>query len=223
VRTPRPEGGCHQCWTSPSWNWRLAHSSRCSRTSAGRGMDQRHRVLQLVTEAEGAARLVIAAARPDPAGQRLVDQPAVGQHVDRRDRVSPPARTERAPTAGAPLECVAGRHGAAKTLDQLRRASSALRPTPRRKTISRSSPSASSKATWSAAQGSSPGADRPERRARRIAAGSCRVPLRPRNSVGRRSPCASDRRHRRTRRVRQIPCCRDCAQQSARCAGRPRC
>jgi hypothetical protein len=50
------------------------------------GMDQRHAVLQLVAIAKGAPRLVIAAARPQAAGQGLVDQPAVGQHVHGRVR-----------------------------------------------------------------------------------------------------------------------------------------
>ncbi len=46
------------------------------------GVNERHDVLQLVAEAERAARLVIPAARPESAGERLVDQPAVGEHVD---------------------------------------------------------------------------------------------------------------------------------------------
>ncbi|HBF52182.1 MAG TPA: hypothetical protein DDX04_19620, partial [Massilia sp.] len=47
-------------------------------------MDQGHRILQHVAEAVCAARLVMAAARPHAAGNRLVQQPAVGQHVERR-------------------------------------------------------------------------------------------------------------------------------------------
>jgi hypothetical protein len=50
-------------------------------------------------------------------------------------------------------------------------------------TISRASPSASSKATCSAPQGSSPAPTLFESCARRIAAGLPGVPLRPRNSV----------------------------------------
>ena len=49
----------------------------------GFGVHQCHRVLQLVAEAEGAARLVIAAARPQAARQGLVQKPAVSQHVER--------------------------------------------------------------------------------------------------------------------------------------------
>ena len=47
---------------------------------------ERHHVLQLVAEPEGATRLVRSAARPQAAGHRLVHEPAVGQHVDRRVR-----------------------------------------------------------------------------------------------------------------------------------------
>ena len=39
----------------------------------GPEMDQRGRVLQLVAEAEGAARLVERRARPQPAAERLID------------------------------------------------------------------------------------------------------------------------------------------------------
>ncbi len=71
------------------------------------GVDERHHVLQLIAKAKGAARLVVAATRPDPACQGLVEQPAVGQHIDRwvggfhlhrAERVVPvlPYRFERA-------------------------------------------------------------------------------------------------------------------------------
>ena len=46
-------------------------------------MHQSHHVLQLVAKAEGAARLVERGACPQPAGQYLVQQPAVGQNVHR--------------------------------------------------------------------------------------------------------------------------------------------
>ena len=55
----------------------LAHEARL-------GVDERHHVLQLVAEAEGAAGLVKAAPRPETAGQSLVQEPAVGQHVEGR-------------------------------------------------------------------------------------------------------------------------------------------
>ena len=83
VRTPRPCGGCHQCCTSPSSNWRLARQQQLRAQQLGPRVHQRHRVLQLVAEAERAAGLVVAAARPQAARDRLVDQPAVGQRVER--------------------------------------------------------------------------------------------------------------------------------------------
>src|SRR3546814_7786214 len=46
------------------------------------GMQHRHRVLQLVAEAERAARLVVAAAREVATADGLVQQPAVGEQVD---------------------------------------------------------------------------------------------------------------------------------------------
>ncbi len=58
-------------------------------------MDGGHRILQLVAEAEGAAGLVVAAARPDAAGDGLVHQPAVGDDVQRRFRRFDVHRTER--------------------------------------------------------------------------------------------------------------------------------
>ena len=82
MRVPRPLGSCHQCCTSPSTNWRPAARSRCSRVRSGRAMQQRHHVLELVAEAEGAARLVVAGARPQPAAQVLVEQPAVHHQVE---------------------------------------------------------------------------------------------------------------------------------------------
>ena len=47
----------------------------------GRGMHQGHDVLQLVAKTKGAAGLVERGARPQPAGQHLVQQPAVGKNV----------------------------------------------------------------------------------------------------------------------------------------------
>ena len=55
----------------------------CSRARSGRAKRQRHHVLQLIAEAERAARLVVAGARPQPAAHVLIEQPAVHQHVER--------------------------------------------------------------------------------------------------------------------------------------------
>ena len=83
MRVPRPLGGCHQCCTSPSTNCRDAARSRCARQRSGPRVEQRQHVLQLIAEAERAARLVRAAARPDAAAQRLVEQPAIDDQVER--------------------------------------------------------------------------------------------------------------------------------------------
>ena len=55
----------------------LAHELRL-------GVNECHHVLQLIAETERTARLVIATARPQTAGQRLIQEPAIGQHVERR-------------------------------------------------------------------------------------------------------------------------------------------
>ena len=49
----------------------------------GSGVDQRHDVLELVAEAVRAARLVEGRPRPDPAGQDLIEEPAVQEQVHR--------------------------------------------------------------------------------------------------------------------------------------------
>ena len=119
VRTPRPSGGCHQCWTSPSRNWRAAERSSCSRKQRRLGVHQRHRVLQLVAEAERAARLIEAAAAPHAAGEHLVEQPAVGQEVERGVGRLHVDRAERAaPVAPDALQRRARRPGAAEALHE---------------------------------------------------------------------------------------------------------
>src|SRR5471032_1929861 len=45
-------------------------------------VNQRHHILQLVTETESAAGLIISATRPETARQRLVQEPAIRHHVD---------------------------------------------------------------------------------------------------------------------------------------------
>ena len=46
-------------------------------------MDQRKHVLELIPEAEGAARLVGAAPRPNATGQCLGEQPAIHEEIER--------------------------------------------------------------------------------------------------------------------------------------------
>src|SRR3990170_1971784 len=53
----------------------LAHEARL-------GVDERHYVLKLIAKTEGAPGLVVAAPRPQAACQRLVQKPAVSEHVE---------------------------------------------------------------------------------------------------------------------------------------------
>ena len=158
----------------------LAHQARL-------GVDEGHHVLQLIAETERAPRLVVSASRPQTARQSLIQEPAIGQDIDGlvgcfhmhgAERVLPvlPHGFER-----AACDAPDSRKRRTRLL-----ASSASRPTPSLKTISRSCPAASSNGTWIAAQGSKAAPTLPESRERFIAAGVRSVPLRPRNSV--RSP-----------------------------------
>ena len=81
VRTPRPDGGCHQCRTSPASNWWRARAQDLLACDVGPCMHQGHHILQLVAEAVGAARLIERGTPPDAAGERLVEQPAIEQQV----------------------------------------------------------------------------------------------------------------------------------------------
>src|SRR6185436_1231252 len=47
------------------------------------GDDERHHILELVTKAVGASRLIKASARPQPTGDRLIEKPAVHEDVQR--------------------------------------------------------------------------------------------------------------------------------------------
>ena len=115
MRTPAPLGACHQCCTSPSANWREAREHDLLAQHLRRGPGQRHRVLQLVAEAGGAAGLVEAGLGPQPARHRLVQQPAVDHRVEQRvgrlhgggaeQRV--PARAHRGQRAARPARAAA--------------------------------------------------------------------------------------------------------------------
>ena len=85
------------------------------------GVHQRHGVLQLVAESVGSARLVEAAARPQAARDRLVHQPAVGQHVERRHRACRSARPSAcvASARSPPSSASCGGCGSAEALHQL--------------------------------------------------------------------------------------------------------
>ena len=86
----------------------------------GLGVDERHHVLQLVAEAEGTARLIVAAACPDTTREGLVHQPAVGQHIDRRVGCFHLHRAERViPVMPHCFERTARRQRSAEALHEL--------------------------------------------------------------------------------------------------------
>jgi hypothetical protein len=92
------------------------------------GVDNGHHVLQLVSETKRATRLIVSAPSPKTARESLIQEPSVGQHVERRvgcfhldcaESMLPvlPHRFER-----APRQWIRKRYQVA--------ASSASRPTP---------------------------------------------------------------------------------------------
>jgi hypothetical protein len=187
VRTPRPAGGCHQCCTSPSRNWRAAARSRCSRVRAGCGVDQcearpaagrgnrrRRRTgrIPCVPRAGSSASGTGASRSPSRSPRdrvcRRSRRRARGSNAPRRPRV----RAGRRPDWRNRWMRVCTSPGSGR----LRDARWFLVP----------GPSSRSSITCTAPQGSSPAPALPESRTRRSAAGWARVPLRPMNSL--RSP-----------------------------------
>ena len=156
------------------------------------GVDERHGVLQLVAETKSAARLVVTAARPHTAGERLVDEPAVREHIREPRPASRPARRPRYAASSSATSSSALR----AALAPRKRSSSDLtsssfphdlRPaTPSAENDLAHLPVGKSKGTCRAAQGSKPAPRRFDRCARSIAAGRSSEPLRPMNSL--RSP-----------------------------------
>ena len=125
---------------------------------------QRHHVLQLVAEAEGAAGLVVAGAGPQPAADVLVQQPAVHQ----RRRTSRPAS---GPGRRSSVSSQAALHRVERAVGGRRRRRGARSarardrgPCPARAgtRARRRSPGLEPTSTCSAAQGSSPAPNRPE-------------------------------------------------------------
>ncbi len=81
----------------------------------GLGMHERHHVLQLVAEAKSTSRLIISTARPQTARERLVEEPAVGEDVDRRIRSLHVHGAERVlPILPNRLDCAARRGSSEK-------------------------------------------------------------------------------------------------------------
>ena len=222
VRTPRPDGGCHQCWTSPSTNCRRGARSRMlpAASLAARATVSAMHVLELVAEAVRAARLVERGARPEPAGEGLVEQPAVEQEVDRAvGRPDLDARRGRRPSASSTAREArrrGRRRGSARP--GARASSSVVGLAEQEDDLGRSPPGAARR--WPAARRTGRGRRRRGRRARcrgRAPAGSVEVPLRPRNSVRSRGPgAAGGRRGRRRRRGRRTRGSRGCARAARR-------
>ena len=187
--------------------------------SSGRAQQQRHHVLQLIAEAEGAARLVVAGARPEPAAEVLIEQPAVHQHVERIVRRAHLDR-RRASRSRTPRTCSQRGRGVvdrAVTRDQPRDVIASSVPWPSRNTMRRRSPGCRTICTCSAAQGSSPAPNCGSSVRWRRAAGRAQRPVAADERRGdRRSPSAASRWRARTRRAARTRRCRHCARGSSR-------
>src|SRR5713101_427326 len=85
----------------------------------GRGMHEGHYVLQLVTEAVSAARVIKGRAAPNPATESLIKQPAIEQKIRRKLRRFHFDRAQEAvpPLAGF-LECGFDVRGIAKSVNE---------------------------------------------------------------------------------------------------------
>ena len=147
-------------------------------------VDQGHHVLELVAEAVGPARLVERRPAPDPAGQHLVEQPAVEHQVQRRvGRAAPGRRRGCGPTAPGPPPAPAapgrGRCRTARAAAPRPRSPPGRgrrRPRPPRRGAARAASSARRRGRTARRRGR-------QSRARPRAAGAAGEPLRPRNSV----------------------------------------
>src|ERR1019366_8229923 len=85
-------------------------------------MDQRHGVLQLIAETVGATGLIIPTTAPEPAGQCLIDQPAVGQYVQRWIRRLHVHRAQGAvPVFPHRFQCLPCASRSAESLDEMLR------------------------------------------------------------------------------------------------------
>ena len=155
----------------------------CARLLRG-AVDDGHRVLELVAEAECPARLVEGRPAPHSAGERLIEQPAVQHQVQRRVRRADLDRPEDAIPERADFlqRCL---HPARSGVGADESPGLALEFLPAR--AGRRSPpprlAALRVAIISAAQGSTSSPARPESRDRQRAAGASGEPSRPRNSA----------------------------------------
>ena len=205
---------------------RRAQQVRAQRAS-GCGVDERHRVLQLVAKAERAARLVEAAAPPEAAGQQS-GRAASRWRAHRRRRRA--CRTLTAPRVSVQwLRTAASACCAALASAEALHAGRAPRPRFGRRragTRSRALPRARGRTRPAARR-----TDRARRRrgrtgapARMAAGCGQRAVAAEELACGRRRRCTARCRHRRrrTRSARRSRRCRRCARRARRCRGRAR-
>ena len=95
----QPQQVVRKTRAQPAARWRMPPVQHVAFDELVRGVEQdllprerrihgeeRQRVLELIAESECAAGLIEGRARPQPAGQRLIGEPAVHHQVDRRER-----------------------------------------------------------------------------------------------------------------------------------------
>ena len=125
------------------------------------GMHQRHHILQLIAETEGAAGLIKPRAPPQPAAQGLIQAASRWPcTLTAGSGVSTLHRAEGSiPIVPNRLRAQRGwRPRERKRVDQVLHFGQRSRPTPRRKLVSRSCPAGKIESTCTAPQGSKPGA-----------------------------------------------------------------
>ena len=150
----------------------------------GPRVQQRHHVLQLIAEAERAAGLIGAAAGPDAAAQRLIQQPAVHQQIERvvwRVHLHSPQRV--VPELRRPSQRGARPRRSSRTARRAPTRAPRRAPGRGRTQSAAISPGGISTTICSAAQASRPAPALPCRALRDSAAGRASVLLRPMNSV----------------------------------------
>ena len=82
MRTPLPDGSCHQWRDVALLELVGRRSQQVLAGNVAHRDHQRHHVLQLIPEAKGAAGLIERGPGQDPAGERLIEQPLVDHQVE---------------------------------------------------------------------------------------------------------------------------------------------
>ncbi len=182
MRTPRPAGGCHQCWTSPCGKLARRRPQDLFAQQRRSGVDERHGVLQLIAKTERPARLIKARPSPDAGSQHLVEQPAVGQEVHRRVRRLDGDGAQRPRPVGRDLgeRRACGRRAPEPAQEDSR--VGGVSPRAEGEDDLPLLPVDELEGHLDRQAGSRPAPVRPDRRARPRHAGAAIVPLRPRNS-----------------------------------------